>query len=1297
MASIFELKEQTAAQTPLLLFDCELANGTVERWSTHRVTCEGKVYEARVARHNLFEMEAWSGQGVDGIPRVSLALANADSRFSQIERMVGFKGARLTVRFVFYDVRLGGAASESVVLFQGTANPPEEITEAELRLTAVNRLGMQRVLLPSVRIQRRCPWEFPRSAEEREEGIYGGLRGRYSRFFRCGYSADRADGTGNLDGGAPYRSCGYTRADCEARGMFRADAAGRPTRRFGGIEFVPPSILVRSYGEKGWHTSTAVGGEARYNDFVPLVYGTAWYGPPVILARNDGNLTHMEVLLGMGEFQGVLKVLVNDIEIPQAQPRGDMTATGWYNVVSLGNRTGNFNLDFEQGDPYGSMAYLSVVVPNRINDGRRLPGVKVLAQGLRLPVYGSDGAYLRDEFTANPAWVLLDILQRSGWAPEEIDVGSFAEAAAYCGELIEVKDLYGNPRMMPRFECNLAVMKRRSAADLVRGIRNAARLFLTYGAGGALRLEVENTLALQQPVKPEGSNATEPLNGGWPAYCFGDGTNGTSGILRRANGEPAIRVWSRSMADTPNRFTVEFQDALNEYQQDSFSVVDAEDAARTGQEITAALPALGIAHCDQAARILKFHLEKSLRGNTYIDFETSVKALGLRPGDLISVTYLKEGFDRQPFRVLRIAPGANYRTVRITAQVHDDGWYSDTSGEGSGGAGREPGAGVGVPRPLAGNVVDENGEVQYEVTEGASDGADGTATVELTVGFATPAAPQAGGPGVPLVSLAATIGTGSLEGGQSLYYAVSGVDGEGRESPLSFTVHAAIPGGGGGYGVTLEGLSFAPGTAAFHVYRGPNPAQLRRIAAEVEPAREFTDAGLPDGTVPPPDANYDHANFYWRLELQPACAATIHSARTVGNEALRMEENEYRGMAVRILSGKGAGQERTVAANTASELTLTTDWTVEPDATSLFAVAEAGWRFGATAKGSPVRFEIPNRTGAVVQVSGRAANVNDLESPAELCTLTRWTVGGAGHSDADVPPAPVFALARGRSRGGTLELSAVSFADMTNTRTISAGTLSLYYWDELQGPPEHELAAAVAEEDGVLTLNTAGAAQPGDYMQAEKEVVRVEEVLDGGLRYRVTRGAHASTPEAQAAGTKLYHLKKQVVIAPFVRDFFGSPASGNWSHEIALPHARVASAEFFVTNDKGNSEVSSGCLTYNVDSGLRTFAGGQFSIQVDGFLAVDGAPVPELVVDTARSVRDIYAVVRQTADREILLRLTQNGEEYCRLAIPADAAISNVVDGFGLPPLEASARLALEVLAVGQYRAGADLTVVIRL
>src|SRR3954447_24060904 len=140
-------------------------------------------------------------------------------------------------------------------------------------------------------------------------------------------------------------------------------------------------------------------------------------------------------------------------------------------------------------------------------------------------------------------------------------------------------------------------------------------------------------------------------------------------------------MYSRSMADAPNRFSVEFQDALNEYQQDSFSLVDADDVARSGQEVSQTLAAVGIANFDQAARILKLNLDRSVRGNVYVEFETSVKAFGIRPGDLITVTYLKEGMSRQLFRVLKIAPRANHRITGITAQIHDNSWYTDSNGQ----------------------------------------------------------------------------------------------------------------------------------------------------------------------------------------------------------------------------------------------------------------------------------------------------------------------------------------------------------------------------------------------------------------------------------------------------------------------------------------------------------------------------------------------------------------------------------------------------------------------------------------
>jgi len=50
-------------------------------------------------------------------------------------------------------------------------------------------MNLQRLMLPQIRIQRRCPWQFPSDAGQRTEAIDGGVNGKYSLYYRCGYSA----------------------------------------------------------------------------------------------------------------------------------------------------------------------------------------------------------------------------------------------------------------------------------------------------------------------------------------------------------------------------------------------------------------------------------------------------------------------------------------------------------------------------------------------------------------------------------------------------------------------------------------------------------------------------------------------------------------------------------------------------------------------------------------------------------------------------------------------------------------------------------------------------------------------------------------------------------------------------------------------------------------------------------------------------------------------------------------------------------------------------------------------------
>jgi len=1292
MQAISDLKEQSVTDTPLIVFNCVLSNGETEYWCTHGITAGGNTYAARVIRHSAFDIQTASDQGIDGSPQISILLANADSYFSEIERSVGWKGARLTAGVLFYDLRNGAALTDISVVFQGICNPPDRSDESTFRLTFLNRMSLQRVFLPEVQIERRCPWQFPATPAQQSEAVDGGINEKYSLYYRCGYSAGLPGGTGNLNGTVPYTSCGYTRSDCQARGMFT---------RFGGLEFIPPAISVRSYG-KGWSTSAVSTNQGLYNDYVPMVYGTVWQQPIVTFARNDGNLTRMEVLLGIGQIQGVLTVLVNDVQIPVGVNGMNMTGTGWYNVETLGTRDGASDPNFTDstgapaGDPYGSMAYLSVVVPNQINNGTSLPNVEVLVQGLLVPVYAADGTYIDDEFSSNPAWILLDVLRRSGWSEAEIDLASFAGAAAYCDEQIAATDINGNPITLPRFQCNLLLQNRRSAGDVVRGIRNCARMYLTYGPGGLLQAKVENTIALENPTQPASSNSTEPLNGGWPSYEFGDGSNGFSGIMRKANGASSVVVTSRGIGETPNSMSVEFQDSLNGYQQDSYEMVDPDDIALTGQTTSATLMALGLPQFDQASRILKFNLDKSIKGNAYLEFQTSIKTFGVSPGDLITVTYLKEGFLRQPFRVLRLSPATNYRTTTITAQIHDDVWYADTNGQPTSTSGQAIGStsGVGLPNPLLGSVVDNVGDVQFGIVETDTTNSDGSIQASVTVSFVAPAPFASSGPGTPLVSLSATVGSGgSLPGDQTLYYAITAVDGLNNESPLSFIVTAIITANGSS--VTLTGLSFPMAAATFNVYRGTSPANLLRVASAQTIATSFTDGGLAVQLVAPPDPDFDHANFYWRSELQPEVAVTAHSPTMLGNASLQMQVNEYAGMTVRITRGTGAAQERSVIANDTTTLTVS-KWDLEPDATSFFALTEAAWHFAAVAESSPIQFTIPNRTGEVVQITGRSANVNNLECSPQLSIVTRWTIGGSGTSDTQVPPQPFFLLGPAVS-GGALVLSGVSFTELTNTGGISSGTLTLYYWNELQPAPVTLLANGIGAADEALTLTAAGSALEGSMLQIDGEILNVSAVTNNGTQYAVTRAVNGSVPVAHTAGSAVYPLASQTTIVPFPPEFFGSPYSGTWSYSIALPNVRVGSAELFVTNELGNSPNTAVCLTHNQDNGMRTLSGGQYTIQVEGFLAVDQNVAPAIVVEAARSARDVFAILGTAADAEVQVQVNVDGALYCELMIPPGQLASNSVLGSTLPFLAAMSQITVAVLSVGQTNPGADLTVVIRL
>ncbi|HYZ84703.1 MAG TPA: phage tail protein, partial [Bryobacteraceae bacterium] len=929
-----------------------------------------------------------------------------------------------------------------------------------------------------------------------------------------------------------------------------------------------------------------------------------------------------------------------------------------------------------------------------------LPKVEALIKGLKLSRFDETGGYLDEAFSNNPAWVLLDLIRRCGWKIGEIDSASFARAAAFCEEPISSEDLNGTQVSIPRFQCNLVLAKRRTASDVIRGVKTGSGLMLRYGRDGSLECLPETALALQQPTKRPGSNAPAPLNGGWPVYEFGDGTSGRSGILRRSNGEPAFRVWSRSSAETPNRYSAEFQDEFNYYQQDSLSIVDTEDAVATRQELSASLTALGLPNFSQAGRVIRMSLNRGLRGNTFVEFETSLLGLGVLPGDLITITYLKSGFDRQPFRVMSMRPGLNFATCVITAQIHEDEWYLGTGETDLGllGGGYEASISQGAPRPLQGNLL-EGATSTWKIGEKRLTGADGATRVLLSAGFLVPPASISSALTPPMLSVSATTSAtgGSLRGGTTFYYCVSAVDAQGHESQPSFVVRATTPEGTDTCSATLRSVSFPSAATGCLLYRGTSPDQLLKIGGTRPLGATLTDGGDSETTGVPADRNYHHAAFYWRFELLPSTPCTSAGPDFIGNSTLGLIDDEYRGRLVRIVEGKGMGQEREIARNDSQSLRVSIDWEDVPDQTSRFVISEESWKLGALARTSPAEFEVPNRDGAIVQICGRAANVRNVESAYELAPIARHALlGGGGVGDSEVPSRLSYGLSC--PGNGTIEVAGLSFESLSNTRSVTTATLTLHSVDEL-GTTEAVTAQALGSTETTVSIGGGGlGVEPGAFVIIGREIIRVTEV--SGSELTLERGQLGSSATSHEASTPVMPLVKRVEVLSFPRDFFGTLASGSYRFLTSWPNQRIVASELFATNALGNSPVRTLYFANTSTWGIRTLSGGQFTLQVDGTLAIQDGAVPPISVDTGCAVVDVFAKCQGAPELVPLeLRVTVDGMPWCSLTVPPGEATSNIVSGLTLRPLRAGSLLGLDIVSLGasvDSAPGRDLTVTVR-
>jgi hypothetical protein len=300
-----------------------------------------------------------------------------------------------------------------------------------------------------------------------------------------------------------------------------------------------------------------------------------------------------------------------------------------------------------------------------------------------------------------------------------------------------------------------------------------------------------------------------------------------------------------------------------------------------------------------------------------------------------------------------------------------------------------------------------------------------------------------------------------------------------------------------------------------------------------------------------------------------------------------------------------------------------------------------------------------------------------------------------GVVDQDAPPAPIFAV--NTLGDGTFRLGGISFSTLENTQTISTGTWTLLYFDEVSQATPHSLAAAITDTDTLLSLDSAGGASSGDFIQMGTEVLEVVGTQNAGLDYEVGRRSCGTAAQGHAAGAAVLHLSRRTESVSFKRSFFGSVENATWAHHAVLPNARLACSTLLLTNSVGDSPLGEAVFTGLTGGGLRSLRGGQFTLQIEGVFGVLDNATPVLSVQENLSIRDVYALVKAAPlGSDVQLAIRQDGALLTTLTIPAGQTQSPPVDGATLPSLQEESHLTLDIVAVGSQYPGGDLTVTIR-
>lgn len=859
------LSQQAQTYPGILLFDITSAeDGTVLHLSQLPYSSGGISYTAQVLGVSGFEQRLEdSPLGIMAIPDISIILGDANGSMTTWDNAHYFKGAKITVTFVFYNEQTKGAASsDSRVIFKGICNAPDQVTATQMTISAYSRFNAEYLLLPTSRISQFSQTSFPgdgaqdtdlggSSLDANENSIgfqythgatqvdpvtgfkvpIGGAADAFRSYVSCGYGPARTpslnplgnymvqpatvdptqttstiiasagamyvttDANGNTltngalqghvvfiisgkgagqirriasntgtqitvanpfttipDGtssfGVLFGTCGKTTEECQLRGMYSTDSSGRTTSRFQGITYVP----LQNFTQVTSHliANPDVG---KFNQPIPVLYGT---GQSTLIelfsltSHFNNDYVRGQYLLCGGPVVGLSNLVVGATSVPQVAQ--STYSTNPSSIPPSGQWTfqnGDLGVcyvdpGFPTADPKSGMCVVFAKFPPQFLQNVSSAGITVQWTGIPVWVSDVNGNLTYTAVVQNPAWIIMDVLARSGWKFSELNLQSFYAFSVYANQLIDLNISPSQQVLNPRFQFSLIIQQQAPASEILRNLLSACHAILSYDSNGLLRLDQENRIAASVTTSPfsSGLQWVEPTDGsgisiGTQLQVGIAGTNletvtvlnvqldntgeffqfqanftqnhgspepviapyaygfGLSSILQNYDGTPDLTRSSLKTAETPNEFVAGFQDSLRAFVNDSVNLVSTIEANNFGAPVIGNLNATGFTTVDAAVRIAQLALFKShgrrnsnnsigSRGNLFATLTTSVKGFGVGIGSLVTITYPKEGWSSKSFRVVQISPTQDqqfaYWKMKFTLREHDDAWYDIING-----------------------------------------------------------------------------------------------------------------------------------------------------------------------------------------------------------------------------------------------------------------------------------------------------------------------------------------------------------------------------------------------------------------------------------------------------------------------------------------------------------------------------------------------------------------------------------------------------------------------------------------